>query len=155
MRIKTIYTDGSCPENPGPGGWAVVVEFDGDKVFERGGAERDDTTNNRMELQAAIEALKVVKLSKQTSSVDVITDSQYVKKGITEWIEKWKWKNWKTSSNKDVTNRDLWEILDKLNSETNIEWKHVRGHQGVEGNERCDEIAGAFSADEPIELKQL
>ena len=155
MRIKTVYTDGSCPENPGPGGWGIVIEFEEGKVHERGGGTQEETTNNRMELQAAIEALEVVKLSKQVAEVTVITDSQYVKKGITEWIEKWKWRGWKNSSNKAVVNRDLWEILDKLNSETNIKWEHVSGHQRIEGNERCDEIAAAFSAEQPIELRQV
>lgn len=142
-KIDKIYTDGACSGNPGPGGWGTVIYFLDGTLHEMGGYE-SETTNNRMEMQAAIAALEFVQQSGQTDSITLYTDSEYVKNGITKWIPGWKKKDWKTSAGKPVLNQDLWEILDKLNSKT-VEWRYVRGHSGNEGNERCDTIARAFS----------
>jgi ribonuclease HI len=144
MKI-TIYTDGSSRGNPGPGGWAAVI-LTPTEVIELGGRE-DMTTNNRMELIGTIEGLKHVNSKhKEATSVEVCTDSQYVKKGMTEWIQGWIKKGWKNSMKKDVLNRDLWEVL--LHEETRLKksgvtiiWKYVQGHAGVPGNERADVIA--------------
>ncbi|MBE9181676.1 ribonuclease HI [Oculatella sp. LEGE 06141] len=148
--IRSIYTDGACSGNPGPGGWATVVYFTDDSVHEIGGADVR-TTNNRMELQGAIGALKYVLDAKQTAPVSVYTDSEYVKNGITKWLNGWKKKGWKTSAGKPVLNQELWETLDRLRSQVEaqlnapIQWKYVKGHSGDRGNDRCDEIARAFS----------
>lgn len=141
--IHSFYTDGACTGNPGRGGWATVVYFNDGSVFEMGGPD-PATTNNRMEMQAAIEALKLFKASRQSDPITLYTDSEYVQKGITQWIKGWKKKNWKNSQGKAVLNQDLWEILDALNSNL-VTWKHVRGHSGNEGNERCDAIARSFA----------
>lgn len=136
-----IYTDGGCHGNPGPGGWAIVVIADG-KVKQLSGGEQY-TTNNKMELMAAINALSVVK---NTSSflgraVEINIDSQYVKNGITSWINNWKKNGWQTSDKKPVKNQELWCMLDELNSSiTNITWKWVKGHAGNHYNEICDEL---------------
>ncbi|MFB2896811.1 ribonuclease HI [Aerosakkonemataceae cyanobacterium BLCC-F50] len=152
-QIKSIYTDGACSGNPGPGGWGVVVYFADDSVYEMGGAEAL-TTNNRMELQAAIAALEFLSKTGQKEPVTLYTDSEYVKKGITIWVKGWKNKGWKTAQGKAVLNQDLWETLDKLNS-GKINWQYVPGHAGNVGNERCDEIARNFSLSRPQTLKQL
>lgn len=149
--IEKIYTDGACSGNPGPGGWGTVVYFVNGSVHEIGGAD-PQTTNNRMEMQAAIDALKFLKESNQKGSVALYTDSEYVKNGITKWIKGWKQKGWKTSTGKPVINQDLWEILDQLNS-NQVEWRYVRGHTGDIGNERCDTIARAFSLGKIPSLK--
>jgi ribonuclease HI len=141
--IQSIYTDGACSGNPGPGGWGVVVYFADGSVHEMGGAAAQ-STNNRMEMQAAIAALEFLAASGQQSRVPVYTDSEYVKNGITQWITGWKKKGWKTSQGKPVLNQDLWQILDQLNS-PEVEWRYVRGHTGNLGNERCDAIARTFS----------
>ncbi len=141
--IAKIYTDGACSGNPGPGGWGTVVYFTDGSVYEMGGAD-PQTTNNRMEMQAAIDALKFLQESNQKDPIALYTDSEYVKNGITKWIKGWKQKGWKTSTGKPVLNQDLWEILDELSS-TQVEWRYVRGHTGDVGNERCDTIARAFS----------
>ncbi len=150
--IAKIYTDGACSGNPGPGGWGTVVYFADESIHEMGGSD-PQTTNNRMEMQAAIDALKFLQESNQKGSatsqfssgvIALYTDSEYVKNGITKWIKGWKQKGWKTSTGKPVLNQDLWEILDALNS-NQIEWRYVRGHTGDIGNERCDAIARAFS----------
>ena len=134
------HTDGSCLGTPGPGGWGVHIEFPDGRVVEIGGGE-DSTTNNRMELRAAIEAARaMVGLPSGT----IITDSQYVMRGITEWIAGWKRKGWVTSTGGAVVNRDLWEELDSY-AGRHISWEWTRGHSGDLGNERCDEIAGWFS----------
>lgn len=151
-QIKNFYTDGACSGNPGPGGWGTVVYFNDGSIYEMGGAETP-STNNRMELLAAIQALKVLKASGQTQSVTLYTDSEYVKNGITKWIKGWKKKGWKNAEGKAVANKDLWETLDALNS-TLVDWQYVRGHSGVEGNERCDAIAQAFSKGRPMTLEQ-
>ena len=139
-----IFTDGGCSGNPGPGGWAFVMAqetFQGSKVLaEQMGGEKG-TTNNRMELRAVIEALKALKaMSDAPRRAVVCTDSQYVQKGITEWIRKWKQNAWRTSDKKPVKNQDLWEELDALAGEFSLGWQWVPGHAGIEFNERCDRM---------------
>jgi len=131
-----IYTDGACRGNPGPGGWGALL-CSGQHKKELFGGEHD-TTNNRMELMAAIEALKAVK---QSSSIILTTDSQYVRKGITEWIKGWKNKGWKNSQKKPVKNADLWKLLDAQNNRHQIDWQWVKGHSGHPGNEKADDLA--------------
>lgn len=148
MKAFTIYTDGSSRGNPGPGGWAAIV------ISEKGtrelGGREDHTTNNRMELKAAIEGLKAVPTG---SKVLVYADSEYVVKGITLWIKGWMAKNWRTTARKPVLNQDLWQELHKATEGKNIEWKVVLGHSGVRLNERADEIATSFADDVPISLR--
>lgn len=143
----TIYTDGSSRGNPGPGGWGAIV-VSSSAVQELGGREVT-TTNNRMELMAAIEALKSID---SAESITLFSDSQYVIKGMTEWIEGWQRKNWKNSQKKDVMNRDLWEYLIEASEGKNIDWKYVKGHAENPGNNRCDEIATSFADNEPTKL---
>ncbi|AJQ95416.1 ribonuclease HI [Gynuella sunshinyii] len=134
--IVEIYTDGACKGNPGPGGWGVYLSYKGtDKSLFGGEA---DTTNNRMELQAAIEALKTLK---RACEVNLYTDSTYVRKGITEWLTGWKQKNWTNSQKKPVKNADLWRQLDELNSLHKVHWIWVKGHAGNPGNEMADQLA--------------
>ncbi|MFW5779613.1 MAG: ribonuclease HI [Coleofasciculus sp.] len=152
-QIKSVYTDGACTGNPGPGGWGTVVYFTDGSVHEIGGATAQ-TTNNRMELLAAIEALILVQGSGQTQPITLYTDSEYVKNGITKWIKGWKKKGWKTSQGKAVLNQDLWEKLDAVNSPL-VTWQHVRGHSGNQGNERCDQIANAFANGKSPRLTQV
>ena len=144
----TIYTDGSSRGNPGPGGWGAIV-VNGNEVREMGGRE-DHTTNNRMELRAVIEALNSIKTD--IDMVTVYSDSQYVIKGITEWIAGWQRKGWKNSQKKDVLNRDLWEDLLAATSEKDIKWTYVKGHALNKGNNRCDEIATSFADNSPALL---
>lgn len=151
-KVKSVYTDGACLGNPGPGGWAVLVNFTDGSIYEMGGSEAD-TTNNRMELQGAIAGLRLVVASGQTEAVTVFTDSDYVRKGITQWIRGWKNKGWKTSQGKPVQNQDLWESLDQLNSKM-VLWEYVPAHTGDRDNERCDEIAKAFATGRSPALKQ-
>jgi ribonuclease HI len=151
-QIKSLYTDGACSGNPGPGGWGAVVCFADGNCHELGGAD-PQTTNNRMEMQAAVAALEFFANSGQTEPVTLYTDSEYVKNGITKWIQGWKNKGWKTSTGKDVVNQDLWHLLDKLNSRA-VKWEHVRGHSGDFYNDRCDEIARSFSHNLTPELQQ-
>ncbi|MDR2519111.1 MAG: ribonuclease HI [Spirochaetaceae bacterium] len=142
-----IYTDGGCSGNPGPGGWAYIIIQGGSAketketvVAEQWGAEQD-TTNNRMELQAVIAALEaLIHLDESYGFVTVYTDSQYVQKGISMWIHQWKKKNWKTSDNKPVKNVDLWQRLDELSSTFLLSWEWVKGHAGNRFNERCDRM---------------
>ncbi|RZU98019.1 ribonuclease HI [Spiribacter vilamensis] len=136
MTPVEIFTDGACRGNPGAGGWGVLIRWDGVEKTLHGG-ERE-TTNNRMELMAAIQALEALG---RPSSVDLTTDSQYVRKGITEWIDAWKRRGWKTASRQPVKNRDLWERLDTLSQRHEIRWHWVRGHTGHDGNERVDDLA--------------
>ncbi|PSO97745.1 MAG: ribonuclease HI [Cyanobacteria bacterium SW_12_48_29] len=150
--IGSFYTDGACMGNPGAGGWGVVVYFVDGSVHEMGGSQAE-TTNNRMEMQAAIAALEFLSASGQTEPVTLYTDSQYLQKGITQWIQGWKKKGWKTSQKKPVLNQDLWKQLDQLNS-PGVKWQHIRGHSGNEGNERCDAIATAFAAGQSPTLQQ-
>lgn len=133
-----IYTDGACSGNPGPGGWGVLMIFGDTEKELFGGAP--ETTNNRMELQAAIEALKALN-SGYKAPVTLWTDSTYVLKGITEWIQGWKKRGWKKSDKKPVINVDLWQELDALNAKFTVDWKWVKGHAGVDGNERADALA--------------
>ncbi|MBL1430234.1 MAG: ribonuclease HI [Robiginitomaculum sp.] len=131
-----IYTDGACRGNPGPGGWGALLIF-GDVEKEISGGE-DSTTNNRMELMAAIRALNQLKRS---CKVTLHTDSKYVRDGITKWLDSWKRRGWKTAAKKPVKNRDLWEELDTATQRHSIEWLWVKGHDGDPGNERADELA--------------
>jgi ribonuclease HI len=155
--IKSIYTDGACSGNPGPGGWATVVYFGDGSVHELGGFDAQ-TTNNRMEIQAAIAALEFLVETQPTEPLALYTDSEYVKNGITKWIKGWKQKGWKTSTGKPVLNQELWEILDQLNQKvsalTKLDWRYVKGHSGDVGNDRCDEIARAFSLGAIPQLQQ-
>lgn len=137
MKKVTIHTDGGCEGNPGPGGWAAVLECEGKKKEVSGGEAV--TTNNRMELQAAISALAALK---QPCEVDFFTDSQYLRNGISEWVKGWKTKGWVTSTKKPVKNADLWRQLDALAQKHKIHWKWLKGHAGHEFNERCDVLAG-------------
>ena len=131
-----IYTDGACKGNPGPGGWGALLTFDG-KEREIFGGEQS-TTNNRMELTAVIEALSTLT---RASRVIVHTDSQYVQKGITEWIHGWKAKGWRTAAKAPVKNVDLWKRVDELAALHRIDWRWVKGHAGHDGNERADALA--------------
>lgn len=131
-----IYTDGACRGNPGPGGWGALL-IAGKHRKEIYGGE-PETTNNRMELTAAIEALAAVK---SESVIQLTTDSQYVRKGITEWLEGWKKKGWKNSQKKPVKNVDLWKRLDLQNQRHKVSWHWVKGHSGHPGNEKADELA--------------
>lgn len=135
-----IYTDGGCSGNPGPGGWGVVVIYKGEARQLSGGEHV--TTNNRMELMAAINALSVVKNTPQFNGLPVTVniDSQYVKNGITVWIKGWKAKGWKTADKKPVKNQDLWVQLDALNASMSVNWNWVKGHAGIEYNEVCDQL---------------
>ena len=136
MTEVEIYTDGACRGNPGPGGWGVLLRF-GEHEKEMYGAETE-TTNNRMELMAAIQGLEA--LSKPCK-VDLTTDSQYVQKGITEWIHGWKKRGWKNASKQPVKNADLWKRLDAATGSHQVSWHWVRGHSGHDENERVDQLA--------------
>lgn len=157
--VKEIYTDGACSGNPGPGGWGTLIEFADGQRHELGGGDAK-TTNNRMEMQAAIAALEFLSSASINSGAIILhTDSEYLKNGITKWIKGWKRKGWKTSSGKPVLNKDLWQQLDQLShtltaEQIDIDWRYVRGHTGNPGNERCDEIARAYAHSQPISLKQ-
>jgi len=157
--IQAIYTDGACSGNPGPGGWGTVLYFTDGSVHELGG-RATQTTNNRMEMQAAIAGLQALIATRQTTPVELFTDSEYVKKGITQWISGWKRRDWQTSAKKPVLNKDLWQELDTVNEAAKqqtgapIQWTYVRGHTGNVGNERCDEIARAFSQNQTIALQR-
>jgi len=131
-----IFTDGACRGNPGPGGWGAVLRYRGHEKLLSGRAS--DTTNNRMELTAAIEALEALR---QPCRVRLVTDSTYVKNGITQWIAGWKRRDWKTADRKPVKNSDLWRRLVRAASPHEVEWVWVRGHAGHEGNERADALA--------------
>ena len=134
--IVTIYTDGACKGNPGPGGWGAWLSTAGHEKELCGGEA--NTTNNRMELTAPIEALATLKRSCQ---ITIYTDSEYVRKGITEWIIGWQRRGWKTADNKPVKNADLWQRLDALCKLHQVEWRWVKGHAGDPGNERADVLA--------------
>ena len=143
MNEIIIYTDGGCHGNPGPGGWGIVVIADGVAKQLSGGEKL--TTNNRMELCAAIAALSVVKNTPSFAGrpIKVNIDSQYVKNGITQWIHSWKAKGWKTADKKPVKNQELWVQLDALNSALDVTWNWVKGHAGIEYNELCDSLCQA------------
>jgi len=136
MSRVTIYTDGACSGNPGPGGWGALLIFaDNEKELSGGDSE---TTNNRMELTAAIEGLKALN---RRCQVDLYTDSTYVKDGITKWIHNWKRNGWRNASKKPVKNADLWQALDDLVQTQDVTWHWVKGHAGEPGNERADQLA--------------
>ena len=135
-RKLKIWTDGACKFNPGPGGWGTYLVW-GEKTLELCGGE-EETTNNRMELTAVIEALSAVK---RPVPMTIYLDSQYVKNGIDSWIAGWKRKGWRTASGQPVKNVDLWKKLDELVSTHDIDWQWVKGHAGEEGNEKADELA--------------
>ena len=140
----TIYTDGAARGNPGPGGWGAIVLSD-DRAIEIGG-DSPQSTNNRMELTAAIKAIEFATENLTPGdSMEVNTDSEYVMKGITEWIKTWQAKSWKTANKKAVKNLDLWEQLLIVTEDREIKWSYVAGHSGHALNERCDEIATAFA----------
>ncbi|HWW20976.1 MAG TPA: ribonuclease HI [Steroidobacteraceae bacterium] len=137
-QVVEIYTDGACRGNPGVGGWAAVLSAGG-REKEISGAETL-TTNNRMELQAVISALQALK---RAVEVRLYTDSQYVRRGVLEWLPQWKARGWKTADKKPVKNQDLWQVLDGEVAKHRIEWHWVPGHSGIPGNERCDALANA------------
>lgn len=136
MSVVTIYTDGACSGNPGPGGWGAHLNSAGKRREICGGEAQ--TTNNRMEMQAAIQALNTLTRSCQ---VELYTDSSYLRQGITEWMANWKRKNWKTAAGKPVKNQDLWQALDEAATRHQVSWHWVKGHSGDEGNELADELA--------------
>lgn len=136
MKTVEAFTDGACSGNPGPGGWGALLRYNGNERELCGGEE--ETTNNRMELRAAIEALSALK---QPCHVRLTTDSTYVKDGITKWLENWKRNGWKTAAKKPVKNQDLWIRLDEQSSRHRIEWCWVKGHSGHPENERADTLA--------------
>ncbi len=140
--LVEVHTDGACSGNPGPGGWAAILRS-GAKELELAGGE-PLTTNNRMELMAAIAALEALK---RPTRVRVYTDSQYLRLGITEWLRSWKARGWRTADKKPVKNQDLWERLDAANRRHRVNWRWLKGHAGHPGNERADELArGAIRA---------
>jgi ribonuclease HI len=143
-----IYTDGACRGNPGPGGWGAVLES-GSHYREMYGSNAN-TTNNRMELLATIEALTAIKSAK--SSIKLYTDSVYVKNGMTQWLPNWKKNGWKTASKKPVKNSDLWLALDQVQRRHDIEWLWVKGHAGHPGNEKADQLANR-AIDEMLDQK--
>lgn len=162
-RALVLATDGACLFNPGPGGWAVIInEVDyGDAVVSRSalaGRADGDTTNNQMELQATIEALRYAS-GKAYTAVTIVSDSQYVVKGATEWLPGWKARGWRTSGRKPVLNRDLWETLDALAADLPVTWQWTRGHVGHPMNELADRIANDAAAGlhsgEPEELRRM
>ncbi len=136
MKQVELITDGACSGNPGPGGWAAILRYGAHKK-EIWGSEKQ-TTNNRMELQAAVEGLKLLR---ERCQVSITTDSEYVRKGITEWIHGWKKKNWLTADKKPVKNQDLWMELDAQVARHDTQWKWVKGHADHPDNNRCDELA--------------
>jgi len=136
MKQVIIYTDGACRGNPGPGGWGALIKFESIEKEIFGGQK--DTTNNQMELSAAIEGLVFLK---EPCSVELFTDSKYVMDGITQWITKWKKNNWRTAAKKDVKNKELWQKLDQLISYHQVQWHWVKGHSGDIGNETADLLA--------------
>ena len=145
MKQVTIYTDGACSGNPGPGGWGAMMTFGGATRELSGGAEQ--TTNNRMELTAAIEALNALS---ERCKVILYTDSTYVRDGILTWMKNWKARGWKTAARKPVKNEDLWRALDDANKRHDVEWRWVKGHAGDPGNERADALANVGM--EPFKL---
>lgn len=136
MKNITIFTDGACKGNPGPGGWGAVLRFGKHQKSLCGG--QHDTTNNQMELLAAIKALQALT---EPCEVDLYTDSQYLRKGVLEWMANWKKRGWKTSAKQPVKNQELWQALDAVISKHKINWHWVKGHSGHEGNEMADELA--------------
>ena len=153
----TIFTDGSSRGNPGNGGWGTVIisesghEQGSASIKEIGGFEAN-TTNNRMEIRAAIEGLNKLDAAQNLENITIYTDSKYLLDGFTKWIKGWKRNGWKTKTKDDVSNRDLWEELDMVANGFNIIWKYIGGHVGILGNERCDVIATSFADGNPVAL---
>ena len=143
MKKVQLITDGACLGNPGPGGWAAILRY-GDKKKEIFGSE-PHTTNNRMELRAAIEGLRALK---EGCEVEVVTDSEYLKNGITTWIHGWKRKGWMTAAKKPVVNQDLWKDLEEQASRHKTQWSWTKGHASHADNNRCDELASAAARDQ-------
>ena len=143
MKTVQLITDGACLGNPGPGGWAYILRF-GEHKRESWGSE-PETTNNRMELTAAVRGLAALK---ERCEVEVITDSEYVKNGITKWIIGWKRHNWRKSDKTPVMNKDLWEKLDELNARHTTTWTWTKGHSSHSDNNRCDELATSAARDQ-------
>lgn len=139
MKKLEIFTDGACKGNPGIGGWGALMRFNGHEKTLKGAEPL--TTNNKMELTAAIEALKAIKPTKQAIEIHLTTDSTYVKNGINEWIDVWKNNQWKTKQKKEVKNVELWKILDALCTQHQVHWHWVKGHSGHPGNEMADILA--------------
>lgn len=151
-QIIKIFTDGACSGNPGKGGWGAIISFPDGRVEELGGTE-EETTNNRMELAAALWALERVAEKKYSSlQVELYTDSKYLIQGMEAWTERWEKNNWQTREKEEVKNRDLWKKLLKKKKAMEINWKYVPGHQGIGANERCDNIAVHFSQGKNIKL---
>ena len=149
-----IFTDGSSRGNPGPGGWGAIIAYaegKGKKIRELGGGEKS-TTNNRMEMMAVIEGLSFVKKNIEGVEITLYTDSEYVKKGATEWAYSWASNNWRTKANTPVLNKDLWQKIMELMNELDIGMKVIAGHAGIPANERCDEIATSFADGKPTKL---
>jgi len=140
-KTVTVYTDGGCIGNPGPGGWAAILKYGSHRRELSGNCP--DTTNNRMELQAAIAALSALK---EPCQVNVFTDSKYLRDGISQWLPSWKKRGWITSTKQPVKNADLWRTLDEASAPHSVSWHWVRGHNGNPENERCDELAAAAMA---------
>jgi ribonuclease HI len=138
MKKIVIHSDGACEPNPGTGGWAAVLQY-GDRQREISGCE-EDTTNNRMEIRAALEALRALK---ETCEVELYTDSAYLRDGITQWVPFWKKTGWRTREKKPVKNADLWRALEELTAKHVVKWHWLKGHAGHKMNERCDELASA------------
>ena len=136
MKQVIIYTDGACRGNPGPGGWGALIKFETAEKEIFGG--QPDTTNNQMELSAAIEGLSILT---EPCNVELFTDSKYVMDGITQWIQNWKKNNWRTAAKKDVKNKELWQKLDQLINQHQVQWHWVKGHSGDAGNEAADLLA--------------
>ena len=149
--VVSASTDGACSGNPGPGGWGVLIKFQDGSVHEFGGHEAQ-TTNNRMELKAALELLRKLKKLSLHKDLTIKTDSKYLIDGFEKWIQGWKKKGWKTASGKQVLNQDLWEALDEARL-NNVKLEYVKGHSGDIDNERVDKIAVCFSKKIKIELK--
>ncbi|MDD3763963.1 MAG: ribonuclease HI [Nevskiales bacterium] len=142
MKQVVIHTDGACKGNPGPGGWGVLLEYAG-RVRRLKGGEAE-TTNNRMELMAAIRALEALT---EPCAVTLYTDSSYVMQGLTEWLPGWKRRGWRTAANKPVKNQDLWQRLDAAAARHQVEWQWVKGHSGHDGNEEADRLANEGAAE--------
>ena len=141
MKVE-LFTDGACKGNPGPGGWGALLKYGANEKELWGG--EDNTTNNRMELMAAIEGLKALT---RPCQVILTTDSKYVKQGINQWLAGWKENGWKTASKQPVKNKDLWQALDKECARHQVEWHWVKGHAGHDGNERADQLANRGAAE--------
>ncbi len=150
-RVITAATDGACSGNPGPGGWGALIRFEDGSIEEFGGFEAQ-TTNNRMELKAALATLIKLKDMKRDATLKIRTDSKYLIDGFEKWIQGWKKNGWRTASGKPVLNQDLWEALDSARL-SNVTFEHVKGHSGDQDNERVDEIAVSFSKKIAIQLQ--